>query len=154
MIQSAEPCVVYIVDDDDLVRKGLARLMRAGGFSPRLYASPERFLEEVGSEPRACILLDITMPRMSGLQVQAELKARGIGMPVIAVSARDDEDTRRRARDLDARCFFRKPVDDQALLDAIAWILQSDGDPAPAQPQAACAAAPGQGRAGPPREEC
>ncbi|HEX2831319.1 MAG TPA: response regulator [Burkholderiales bacterium] len=152
MIDAVQPCVVYIVDDDDLVRKGLARLMRAGGFTPKLYASPERFLEEVGSEPRACILLDITMPRMSGLQVQAELKARGIGMPVIAVSARDDEDTRRRARDLDARCFFRKPVDDQALLDAIAWILQSDRDTT--APQQACTAAPGEGRAGPQREEC
>ena len=152
MIPSVEPCVVYIVDDDDLVRKGLARLMRAGGFRPKLYASPERFLEEVGSEPRACILLDITMPRMSGLQVQAELKARGIGMPVIAVSARDDDDTRRRARELDARCFFRKPVDDQALLDAIAWILQSERDPR--TPPQVCSAAPANGRPGPPYEEC
>lgn len=152
MIDAVQPCVVYIVDDDDLVRKGLARLMRAGGFKPKLYASPERFLDEVGFEPRACILLDITMPRMSGLQVQAELKARGIGLPVIAVSARDDDDTRRRARELDARCFFRKPVDDQALLDAIAWILQSDRE-TPATQQA-LAAAPGERRTGPQREEC
>jgi DNA-binding response OmpR family regulator len=62
---------------------------------------------------------------MNGLQVQAALKASGNTMPVIAVSARDDEDTRRRARELDARCFFRKPVDAQALLDAIAWCVES-----------------------------
>jgi DNA-binding response OmpR family regulator len=49
-------------------------------------------------------------------------------MPVIAVSARDDDETRRRARELDARCFFRKPVDAQALLDAIAWIVESQTD--------------------------
>ena len=128
MKEDVKPCVVYIVDDDDLVRKGLARLMRAGGLIPKVYESPELFLQEVGSETPACILLDITMPKMNGLQVQAQLKARGNTMPVIAVSARDDDDTRRRARELDARCFFRKPVDDQALLDAIAWIVHAEGN--------------------------
>jgi FixJ family two-component response regulator len=125
VIQKTKPCTVYIVDDDDLVRKGLARLMRSGGLVPKVYESPELFLSEVGSEVPACILLDITMPKMNGLQVQAALKASGNTMPVIAVSARDDEDTRRRARELDARCFFRKPVDAQALLDAIAWCVES-----------------------------
>jgi FixJ family two-component response regulator len=134
VIEPIKPCVVYIVDDDDLVRKGLARLIRAGGLSPRPYESPELFLQEVAEEPCACILLDITMPRMSGLQVQAQLKARGITIPVIAVSARDDEETRRRARELDARCFFRKPVDDQALLDAIAWVTRARSDTPTGQP--------------------
>lgn len=124
MNNRTESCVVYIVDDDDLVRKGLARLMRAGGFTPKTYESPELFLQELGIETPACILLDITMPRMTGLQVQARLQARGRTIPVIAVSARDDEDTRIRARELGARCFFRKPVDDQALLDAILWVAQ------------------------------
>lgn len=123
-----EPCVVYIVDDDDLVRRGLERLMRAGGFRPKGYATPDLFLREVGSECPACVLLDMTMPRMSGLQVQEQLRSRGISMPVIAVSARDDDETRRSARALDARFFFCKPVDDQALLDAIAWIAQSQRD--------------------------
>ena len=123
-----EACIVYIVDDDDLVRKGLARLMRAGGFNPRMYASPELFLKEVGTESPACILLDITMPRMSGLQVQAQLKARGNTIPVIAVSARDDDETRQRARDLDARCFLRKPIDAEALLDAITWAVKAQKD--------------------------
>jgi FixJ family two-component response regulator len=126
VLAPAKSCVVYIIDDDELVRKGLARLMRAGGFTPRVYESPDRFLQELGPEGPACILLDITMPRMTGLQVQSELKVRGSTIPVIAVSARDDDDTRRRARELDARCFFRKPVDDQALLDAINWVIQSD----------------------------
>lgn len=134
-------CVVYIVDDDELVRKGLARLMRAGGLTPKVYESPELFLREIGPEAAGCILLDITMPRMTGLQVQAELNARGIRIPVIAVSARDDEETRRRARELDARCFFRKPVDDQALLDAIAWVIQSER-PVPARSQAPAAVSP------------
>jgi FixJ family two-component response regulator len=124
VIKPNERCVVYIVDDDDLVRKGLARLMRAGGFTPKTYERPELFLQELDFDTPACILLDITMPRMTGLQVQAKLKARGVTIPVIAVSARDDDETRLRARELDARCFFRKPVDDQALLDAISWVAQ------------------------------
>jgi FixJ family two-component response regulator len=122
------PCVVFIVDDDDLVTRALARVIRAGGLIPKVYVSPDRFLEEIESETPACILLDITMPKISGLQVQAQLEARGISIPVIAVSARDDAETRRRARELDAKCFFRKPVDDQALLDAIAWVSRSQSD--------------------------
>lgn len=105
-----DTCVVYIVDDDDLVRRALERLVRAGGFRPKPCATPDALLTEVGSECPACILLDMTMPRMSGLQVQAQLKARGITIPVIAVSARDDEDTRRSARALDARFFFANPL--------------------------------------------
>ena len=129
MNKKTEPCVVYIVDDDDLVRKGLARLMRASGLKSKIYASPEVFLDEVGSESPACILLDITMPRMSGFQVQERLKARGNRIPVIAVSARDDEQTRQRARDLDAQCFLRKPIDEQALLEAISWAVKSQRKP-------------------------
>ena len=120
------PCVVHIVDDDELVRKGLERLMRASGLASRSYDSPERFLEAVGIDANGCVLLDITMPRLNGLEVQAALKARGNTIPVIAVSARDDDETRQRARELEAKYFFRKPVDDQALLDAITWLMQAD----------------------------
>jgi FixJ family two-component response regulator len=66
--------------------------------------------------------MDITMPRMSGLQLQKRLKEKGIDLPVIAISGRDDDDARHTARTLGARLLLRKPVDDQALLDAIAWV--------------------------------
>lgn len=114
--------VVYIVDDDRAVREGFARLLRAAGLEPRPYESAERFLAEVRDSPRACILLDITMPYLTGPQVQARLNERHIALPVITVSARDDEETRSWARGLGARMFLRKPVDDQALLDAINWV--------------------------------
>lgn len=113
--------VVYIVDDDAAVRGGFARLLRAAGLDPRPYASPERFLAEVAYAPGACALLDITMPRITGTEVQEQLNERLISLPVIAVSARDDDETRSRARHLGACMFLRKPVDDQALLDAIHW---------------------------------
>ena len=125
MPKAREALIIYIVDDDDSVRTGLSRLMRSAGFEARAFGSADRFLEEVREEGTACILLDMTMPRVTGIEVQRRLKERGIHLPVIAVSARDDEDTRRAARDLGAQFFFRKPVDDQALVDAIVWATGS-----------------------------
>jgi FixJ family two-component response regulator len=117
--------VVYIVDDDDSVRKGLSRLMRSARLDSRGFSSAEEFLAEVEQEQGGCLLLDITLPRLSGLQLQMELKRRGLDIPVIAVSARDDADTRNLAHRLGARFFFRKPVDGQALVDSIQWVLSS-----------------------------
>lgn len=114
--------IVYIVDDDNAVRDGFARLLRAAGLESRAYESAEAFLDEVRNAPHACVLLDITMPRLTGPQVQARLNDRRITLPVITVSARDDDETRAWARVLGARMFLRKPVDDQALLDAINWV--------------------------------
>ena len=119
----ATPVIVYVVDDDSAVREGFARLLRSAGMEPRPYADTETFLAEVSNLPRACILLDITMPRMTGLQVQALLNERAIILPVVSVSAREDEHTRARAHDLGARMFLHKPVDDQAMLDAINWAV-------------------------------
>lgn len=118
----AATTVVYIVDDDDAVRDGIARLIRSAGLEPRAYDSAEAFLNDVSDAPHACVLLDITMPRLTGPQVQARLNERRISLPVITVSARDDDETRAWARNLGARMFLRKPVDDQALLDAISWV--------------------------------
>ncbi len=121
------PLIVYIVDDDEAVRTGFARLIRSAGLDARPYASAETFFAEVTDAPGGCVLLDITMPRMSGPQVQQQLTARGIGLPVITVSAKDDDDTRAWARALGARLFLSKPVDDQALLDAISWVTDTRG---------------------------
>ena len=131
----AEPLVVYIVEDDSSVRNGLSRLMRAAGVHAVAYESPERFLFDVAAKVipeashRACILLDITMPRVSGTEVQARLNQLNVTIPVIAISARDDDDVRTRARDLGAHMFLRKPVDDQALFDAIEWVTTAHENP-------------------------
>lgn len=128
MALKTETLLMHIVDDDESVRKSLSRLMRSAGIESRAYESPERFLAEVRDDGHACILMDITMPRMNGLELSARLKEKGIALPVIAISARDDDDTRQLARDLGVRFFLRKPVDDQALLDAITWVMQNGGD--------------------------
>lgn len=125
----AETLHVSIVVDDASVCKGLSRLMRSAGIASDAYESPERFLMEVRNEALACILMDITMPRMNGLELSARLKEKGITQPVIAISARDDDETRQLARDLGVRFFLRKPVDDQALRDASAWVVQEGATP-------------------------
>ena len=121
-MNTVKTLLVYVVDDDESVRTSLSRLMRSAGFAPRVFDSAEQFLRSLQTERPACVLLDITMPNVTGLEVQARLKDKGIKLPVIAVSARDDEDTRRLARELGVQFFLRKPVDDQALLDAIHWV--------------------------------
>jgi len=128
---AATALVVYIVDDDASVRTGLARLIRSAGFEPRVFASADGFLSEVSNDRSACVLLDITMPRVTGLEVQARLKEQGIDLPVIALSARDDDETRRLARELGAQFFLRKPVDAQALLDAVDWVTNVGGTASP-----------------------
>lgn len=112
---------IYIVDDDDDVRLGFARLIRSVGVNARPYASAECFLDDLVDGAPGCILLDLTMPKVSGHHVLARLKQLGSSLPVIVISARDDEMTRAMVRDLGAKMFLRKPVDDQALLDAINW---------------------------------
>jgi two-component system response regulator FixJ len=119
--------VVYIVDDEESVRKGFSLLMRSAELPCRAFASAEQFLAELDPRQEGCVLLDITMPGLTGLQLQAELKKRRIRLPIIAVSASDDADASSRARQLGARFFLRKPVDDQALLDAIHWVLEDEG---------------------------
>jgi len=114
---------VHIVDDDASVRRALSRLLRAAGVDNRAYESPEGFLAAVSDIGPACLVLDITMPGINGFELVARLRARGMALPVIAVSARDDEETRQLARDLGVSLFLRKPVDDQALLDAMAWVV-------------------------------
>ena len=122
---SATP-YVFIVDDYESVRTGLSRLMRASGIRTRTFATPQAFLDEVDPTSEGCVLLDITMPNMTGLQVQKTLTARGIHLPVIAVSARDSDEVRAMAHELGASFFLHKPVDDQALLDAIAWVTDQN----------------------------
>jgi FixJ family two-component response regulator len=114
---------IYIVDDDDSVRRALSRLLRSAGMNCESFASGEALLDHLPDDACGCLIMDIRMPGLTGHDVQARLRMRGTTIPVIALSAQDDDETRERARALGAVTFFRKPVDDQALLDAIKWLL-------------------------------
>jgi len=113
--------VVYLIDDDESVRRALQRLLRSAGFEVKAFSSGEAFLQSENLDVRACVVLDIRMPGLTGFDLQEKLASMGIRIPVITVSAFDDAETRERARKLGAVAFFRKPVDGQALIDAIHW---------------------------------
>lgn len=116
---------IYIVDDDHSVRRALGRLIRSEGLNSEAFASGELFLAGLPDDAQGCVVMDIRMPGLTGHDVQQGLRNRGQRIPVIALSAQDDDESRNRARELGAVAFFRKPVDDQALLDSINWLLSA-----------------------------
>ncbi|MDM0014467.1 response regulator [Variovorax sp. J22P168] len=123
MANAAATLVIHVVDDDMSVRTGLARLMRSAGHPVQVFEGVEQFLERSGpAMHNGCVVLDISMPELSAPPMQHRLTQAAAGIPVIALSTRDDDETRRLARVFGARFFLRKPVDDQALLDAIEWV--------------------------------
>jgi two-component system, LuxR family, response regulator FixJ len=110
---------VAIVDDDASVRGALLGLMRAAGLEARAYASAEAFLGSGGPAETDCLVADVRMPGMSGLDLQARLNAGPLRIPVIFITAHGDAAARARALGAGALRFFQKPFDDQELLDAI-----------------------------------
>jgi FixJ family two-component response regulator len=114
---------VYVIDDDESVRKSLARLLRSANLDAEAFSSPEEFLLRARQEENACIIADIRMPGSTGFDLEQKLTFHGIRTPVIVLSASDDAQTREHARRLGAVAFYRKPVDDQALLDAVWWAI-------------------------------
>ncbi len=117
--------IVYIVDDDDSVRRAIARLIRSAAMEAQTFASGGDFLKSKFRDQKACMVADVRMPGMSGLELHQKLIERGIKLPVIFVTWFDTAETRNQARESGAFGYFRKPVDDQALLDAIQWALSS-----------------------------
>jgi FixJ family two-component response regulator len=115
--------IVYVIDDDAPVRKAFARLLRSADFEAETFSSPDDFLSMTRTVQDACIIADIRMPGSTGFDLTERLAASDIRIPVIIVSASDDAQTLEYARQLGAVAFFRKPVDDQALLDAVSWAL-------------------------------
>ena len=115
--------IVYVVDGDESTRKALARLLGSANLNVEAFSSADEFLNSPKQKKNACILIDIRMPGSTSFDLQQKLTAFDMRIPVIVISASDDAQIRERARELGAVAFFRKPVDDQALLDAIWWAI-------------------------------
>jgi len=98
--------------------------MRSADREAQAFASAEEFLERVSLTRHDCIILDLRMQGMDGFDLLEKLSSGELAVPVIVVSAFDDRQSRERARSMGARAYFRKPVDDQALIDAIQWSLE------------------------------
>lgn len=125
---STSACV-YIIDDDKAVRDSLAWLLESAGLSVRAYESARAFLDELdrmAEEPRGCLLVDIRLPGMSGLDLQDALRERGVCTPVIVITGHGDVPVAVRAMKAGAFDFVEKPFADQVLLDRIREALDHD----------------------------
>lgn len=121
----ARDSTVFLVDDDDAVRDSVSLLMKSAGLRTREFASADEFLDAYGQDQRGCLLLDVRMPGMSGLELQKEMNRRNHTLPVVFISAHGDipmavEALRRGAVD-----FIQKPFDDEELLDTVRQALAS-----------------------------
>jgi FixJ family two-component response regulator len=112
--------MVSVVDDDASMREALRGLLRSTGLRVEVFASAEEFLASGRLSGTACLVLDMRMPGLSGLQLQERLLASGSRVPCIFISAHSDEAMRARALEAGAIEFLQKPFNDDALLDAIA----------------------------------
>lgn len=117
--------VVSVIDDNASVRKALKRLIGSAGFDVSTFASAQDFLDRRPAS--GCIILDVTMPGMDGLELQDHLNATGSTEPIVFITAYDDESARTRAIDAGAAGFLEKPFDDVELLDAIQKALEGQG---------------------------
>jgi FixJ family two-component response regulator len=117
--------LVAIVDDDDSMRSALEGLLKAGGLPAQAFASAEEFLNSGQQHETACLIADIRMPGMSGLELQAKLNAEACRIPTIFITAHGDEKMRMQALRAGAVEFMAKPFDDEALLESVRAALES-----------------------------
>jgi len=118
--------VVFVVDDDESMRRSLATLLRSVGLDARVFPSPQDFMRAERPDAPACLVLDVRMPGMSGLAFQEQLAKAGIGLPIIFITGHGDVPMTVRAMKAGAVEFLTKPFDDQVLLDAIHGAIERD----------------------------
>ena len=125
MITQGKTKLVAIVDDDDLMRSALQGLLKAVGLPAQVFASAEEFLNSGQQNQTACLIADIQMPGMSGLELQTQLNADRCRIPIIFITAHGDEKMRMQALRAGAVEFLAKPFDDEALLVSVRAALES-----------------------------
>ncbi len=128
MSRHTEP-VVLVVDDDEAVRDSLSMVLRAAGRTVESYASAEEFIERGGATRAGCLVLDVRMPGMSGLELQEYLAERSTPLPIVFLTGHGDIPMAVRAVRRGAWDFLQKPVDDGLLLAAVDAALSGDSPP-------------------------
>lgn len=114
---------IAVVDDDNSVRKALRRLLRSADLDTEMYGSGSEFLETLQTSVPDCIVLDLQMPEMSGLELQEHLKNRGLSLPVVVVTGHDEPGMQARCLEAGANAYLRKPIDGKALMEAISQAI-------------------------------
>ena len=124
--------VLSLVDDDASVRKATGRLIKSFGFTVEVFASGEEFLCFGSLHITSCLVLDVQMPGMNGLQLQSHLAAAGYRIPIVFITAYADEEIRDQALEAGAVAFLTKPFGEEALLKVIRSALKlTEGDTTP-----------------------
>lgn len=121
-----EEQIVYVVDDDEGIREGLSLLLETTGQKTKLYSSALDFLDDYHNKTRGCLILDIRMPSMTGLDLQTRLNALGATLPIIFITGHGDIPMAVEAMRQGALDFIRKPFREQDLLDRINQALSID----------------------------
>jgi FixJ family two-component response regulator len=125
MLTQANGKIVAVIDDDESVRTALKELLRSVGFPARAFASAEDFLNSGQQQQTGCLIADIRMPGMSGLDLQVKLNADHCRIPTIFITAHGDEKMRMQALRAGAVEFLAKPFDDEALLERVRTALEA-----------------------------
>jgi FixJ family two-component response regulator len=115
----AQPPFVAVIDDEEPIRKALCRLLRASGLHAEGFASGQFFLDSGAALRAECLVLDLHMPGLSGLQLLKQLELLGTLPPTIIITGYDEPDTREHCLAAGAASYLRKPIDEQSLLEAI-----------------------------------
>jgi FixJ family two-component response regulator len=123
--------IVMIVDDDDSIRKAVRRLMKSYGFAVETFASAEEFLGSDRLAKTSCLILDVHMPGMNGLELQKRLVASGSVVPIIFITAFTDDRARAQAMNAGAASYLAKPFGDDELLNCIHSVLENAGADVP-----------------------
>jgi two-component system response regulator FixJ len=129
--------VVHVIDDDAAVRQSLAFLLSTAGFAVRVHESAVGFLEALPTTKAGCIVTDVRMPEMDGLELQRRLRASKVGVPVIVITGHGDVALAVEAMKAGAADFIEKPFDDEVLLGAIRSALARRAEDAKDEARAA-----------------
>jgi FixJ family two-component response regulator len=121
-------CMVYVIDDDRLVRDSIADLLNSAGFTVQTFGSATEFIGSRRPDVPACLILDVELPGISGLDLQTELAKSGIETPIVFLTGHGDIPMSVRAMKAGAVGFLTKPFGKQELLDAIEEALRRDGE--------------------------
>ena len=115
----AKAPLISIVDDDDSLRRSLGNLLRSLGFRVQEFASAQAFIGSQNARETACLILDVRMPGMNGLDLQRHIAASGWRVPIVFITSHADDDARTRALAAGAVAFLSKPFREKEILDAI-----------------------------------